>query len=115
MLARPGILATVLLSSPILCQQAPPTTQLKTTVNLVQVAAVVRNRTGQLVRGLTESDFKIYDNGVRQSVALFHFFSFSQRRPGKAADGQQLNHQPEALSGTWSILIVIPSLNFDSR
>ncbi|MGA3259658.1 MAG: VWA domain-containing protein [Bryobacteraceae bacterium] len=40
-------------------------------VNLVHVAATVKNRAGQLVGSLHQEDFEIFDNGVRQEVAIF--------------------------------------------
>ena len=40
-------------------------------VNLVHVVATVKNRAGQLVGSLHKEDFDIYDNGVRQEVAVF--------------------------------------------
>jgi len=40
-------------------------------VNLVHVAATVKNRAGQLVGSLHQEDFEIFDNGVRQEVAVF--------------------------------------------
>jgi Ca-activated chloride channel family protein len=40
-------------------------------VNLVHVAATVKNRAGQLVGSLHKEDFEIFDNGVRQEVAIF--------------------------------------------
>jgi Ca-activated chloride channel family protein len=40
-------------------------------VRLVHALAVVKNKAGQLVGGLTKDDFEIYDNGVKQEVAVF--------------------------------------------
>lgn len=40
-------------------------------VRLVHVLAVVKNKAGQLVGGLTKDDFEIYDNGAKQDVAIF--------------------------------------------
>ena len=40
-------------------------------VNLVHVVATVKNRAGQLVGSLHKEDFEIFDNGVRQEVAVF--------------------------------------------
>jgi Ca-activated chloride channel family protein len=41
-------------------------------VRLVQVVATVKNSTGDLVGTLQKKDFEIYDNGVRQEVALLN-------------------------------------------
>jgi Ca-activated chloride channel family protein len=40
-------------------------------VSLVRVTATARNRVGQLVGTLAKEDFEIFDNGVRQEVAVF--------------------------------------------
>jgi len=37
----------------------------------VHIVATVKNRAGQLVGSLRKEDFDIYDNGVRQEVAIF--------------------------------------------
>jgi len=44
---------------------------IKVNVNLVRVIATVKNTAGQLVGTLAQDDFAIYDNGVRQDVAVF--------------------------------------------
>jgi Ca-activated chloride channel family protein len=40
-------------------------------VNLVHAVATVRNQAGNLVGALQKEDFEIYDNGVRQELAVF--------------------------------------------
>lgn len=40
-------------------------------VSLVRVTATARNRAGQLVGTLAKEDFEIFDNGVRQEIAVF--------------------------------------------
>ncbi|MGA2737059.1 MAG: VWA domain-containing protein [Bryobacteraceae bacterium] len=40
-------------------------------VNLVVLHATVRDRKGGLVSGLGEPDFKVYENGILQSIRLF--------------------------------------------
>ncbi len=45
---------------------------IRVNVNLVRVIATVKNRAGDLVGTLRKEDFEIYDNGVRQEVALFN-------------------------------------------
>jgi Ca-activated chloride channel family protein len=40
-------------------------------VSLVRVTATARNRVGQLVGTLAKEDFEIFDNGVRQEIAVF--------------------------------------------
>ncbi len=40
-------------------------------VNLVHIVTTVKNRAGQLVGSLGKDDFEVFDNGVRQDVAVF--------------------------------------------
>lgn len=40
-------------------------------VNLVHVVTTVRDRSGNLVGALRKEDFEVYDNGVRQDLAVF--------------------------------------------
>jgi Ca-activated chloride channel family protein len=42
-----------------------------TNVNLVHAVATVKTQSGQIVGTLQKDDFEIYDNGVRQQVAVF--------------------------------------------
>lgn len=59
--------------------QGPPAGDLSTSrpfevsvnVDLVQVYATVRDREGKFVAGLSEGDFEVYEDGVRQTVRLF--------------------------------------------
>jgi Ca-activated chloride channel homolog len=45
--------------------------QFRVNVNLVRVIATVRNSAGELVGALRKEDFRIFDNGVAQEVAVF--------------------------------------------
>ena len=44
---------------------------IRVNVNLVRVVATVRNQAGTLVSALQKDDFEVYDNGVRQDLAVF--------------------------------------------
>ncbi len=55
------------LAATALCQQPV----FKTTSTLVRAVATVKNKAGQLVGSLQKGDFEIYDNGVRQEIAVF--------------------------------------------
>jgi Ca-activated chloride channel family protein len=51
--------------------QAPPTVTFKAGVDLVRVAAVVRDRKGRFVQELTVRDFEVLDRGVGRTIADF--------------------------------------------
>ena len=61
------ILAALLLAAALAAQDLV----IPVKVNLVHIVATVKNRAGQLVGSLRKEDFDIYDNGVRQDVAIF--------------------------------------------
>lgn len=50
---------------------AQPQPVIRVDVNLVRILATVKDANGQLVGSLEKSDFEIYDNGVKQQVAVF--------------------------------------------
>jgi hypothetical protein len=74
---------------------------LKLNSDLVLTNVVVRDaKTGELVRGLTQSDFSIYENGKEQRIDTFDFESVDMATPlieatvsglaaGPAAGGQK--------------------------
>ncbi|MCS7023815.1 MAG: VWA domain-containing protein [Bryobacteraceae bacterium] len=53
-----------------LAAQDPPVV-FRTEVNLVRLLTTVRDPAGRLVGGLQREDFTVYDNGVRQEIAVF--------------------------------------------
>ena len=54
------------------CQRSVPEPfQISVNVNLVVLNPVVRDRKGQFASDLHEGDFKVYEDGVRQSIKLF--------------------------------------------
>jgi Ca-activated chloride channel homolog len=64
------ILAAAMLFAPM---QTPPMQEpvFRADVRLVRVLATVRNPEGQLVGALNRDDFTVFDNGLRQEVAVF--------------------------------------------
>ncbi len=42
-------------------------------VDVVNVLATVKNRRGEYVKGLTISDFDVFEDGVRQELQFFHY------------------------------------------
>jgi Ca-activated chloride channel family protein len=48
-----------------------PRPSFRSAVDLVSVAAVVRDKRGQVVRNLSREDFEVFDNGVRRPIVEF--------------------------------------------
>jgi Ca-activated chloride channel family protein len=70
-----GLTAAVITSLPAAgaTQQADkPTVTFRSSVDLVQVAAAVRDKKGRFVPGLTERDFEVLDHGTPQKIVAFH-------------------------------------------
>lgn len=57
-------------AAPLLLSQEPPPT-FSVNVRLVRMLVTVKNENGQLVGGIDKGEFKIFDNGVEQEIALF--------------------------------------------
>lgn len=59
---------------------------IKTNAELVLTNVVVRDKkTGEVVQGLTQKDFKIYENGKQQNISTFDFQSVEMATPLKEA------------------------------
>src|ERR1039458_2027651 len=63
-----GWLAAALCASALF---SPPPTAFRAKFNLVRVLATVKTQAGQIVGTLAKEDFEIYDNGVKQRIAVF--------------------------------------------
>jgi VWFA-related protein len=66
-----GLLAAALVTAPVVAQQPLPT--FRSSVNLVSVNAVVKDRRGRVVRNLTRDDFQILENGAARPIVDFGF------------------------------------------
>ena len=66
-----GLLAAALVTAPVVAQQPVPT--FRSSVNLVSVNAVVKDRRGRVVRNLTRDDFQILENGASRPIVDFGF------------------------------------------
>ena len=71
-------------SSVVAAQSAQPT--LRSGVDLVEVAVLVRDREGRLVQDLAASDFQILENGTPQAIAAFQRVSMPVRTATPATD-----------------------------
>src|SRR5205809_7099806 len=64
-------LMLALAGSPLDGFQQPPIASFKASVDLVRVAAVVRDHKGRFVQDLNARDFEILDNGQSRAIADF--------------------------------------------
>ncbi len=62
-LLLPVVLVALLTPVPSLAQEAPSAPVFRSQVNLVSLAAVVRDKRGRIVSSLTKGDFEILENG----------------------------------------------------
>jgi Ca-activated chloride channel homolog len=60
-----------LLAAPLALAQDPESPTIRVDVRLIRVFANVKDTNGQLVGGLVKQDFRVFDNGVEQEVAVF--------------------------------------------
>ena len=68
----PGALAFLAAVSPTAAQSpSPPPLRIEVDVGVVSVTAVVQDKAGRFVHGLTPQDVEIYEDGVRQEVSYF--------------------------------------------
>src|SRR6478736_611404 len=78
------VLAWLAVSRSVAQQQAPtPRTVFRANTALVSVDVVVRDNAGAVVRGLTESDFEVFEDGKPQPIRSFAFEEVDNR-PGAA-------------------------------
>ena len=62
------LLAAMLVAGALSAQEG---TVFRTNVNLVRVVATVKTAAGKVIGSLGKDDFEIYDNGVKQQIAVF--------------------------------------------
>jgi VWFA-related protein len=98
---------------PILAQNSTPVTStpqggftLKANAELVLTNVVARDaKTGELIPGLKQSDFKIYENGKEQQIDSFDFESVDMATPLKEAIVSGLAAGP---SGSKAVVVAKP-------
>src|SRR5690349_11322030 len=57
-------------------QGPDPRARIRTTVSLVVVPVTVKNGAGELVSDLQQKDFRIFEDGIEQQIALFSVDAF---------------------------------------
>jgi VWFA-related protein len=60
-----------MMTNAIVDGQSPPETTFRAGVNYVEIDAVVTDRRGNFVRNLTQSDFRVLEDGKPQTVSVF--------------------------------------------
>ena len=79
---------------------------IKTNAELVLTNVVARDaKTGEFVRGLTQSDFTVYENGKKQTVATFDFQSVEMASPLNEATVSGL---ASSASGSKAVVVARP-------
>lgn len=75
-----AIIAILALAVPLIAQQTqstqsatPDSYRIRVTSDLVLTNVVVRDKQGNLVRGLTKNDFAIFEDGKQQTISSFDF------------------------------------------
>jgi len=100
-------------SLPVFAQEPTPVSNtpqagfvLKANADLVLTNVVARDaKTGELVKGLKASDFKIYENGKEQQISTFDFESVDMATPLKEATVSGLAAGP---SGSKAVVVAKP-------
>jgi len=70
--ARLALIATAVLAARLLAQQGePPSPTIKVDVRQVLVPVVVTDKEGHHVPGLKQTDFKVFEDGIEQTITAF--------------------------------------------
>lgn len=103
-------------------QPKPQTPVFTATTNFVSTNVIVRDAKGRFVPGLTASDFVVYEDGVRQTINLFHPFiggrdmAAAARPASRTTGGLIVPRQAPASDTSGRIFIVfIDDLSFQSK
>ncbi len=79
----------------VLGQTAGPNATFQITSRIVYVDVVVRDQSGHIVRGLTDKDFRVTEDGKAQKIDFFH--DYTQKAVPAAASGAR-EHDPMSFS-----------------
>jgi len=106
------------LGSVFVAGQPRPKPDVSTSVNLIEVPIVVRDKHGKNVGDLSLTDFKIYDDGRLQKIKFFRFVTPHSARSasGETSNATARNAPSDvAADPPRYILIVLPLNTFGSR
>jgi Ca-activated chloride channel family protein len=96
-----------------LCCAAPARPQdpvIKVNVRLVRMLVTVKDAAGQLIGSLNKSDFAVYDNGVKQDIAVFDRqteqpLSVAMLADTSASTGIELRYELDSVSRFLKVLL----------
>jgi VWFA-related protein len=120
-IAVSALLAAVLSLAPS-AQAPPPPVQgptFRVAVDYVEVDAVVTDRDGRFVRGLTQDDFEVLEDGKPQAVTAFTLVDLPVRKPSPPAY-RQAPVEPDVRSNAGQfdgrvVVLVLDDLMVDGR
>src|SRR5580698_7494478 len=92
-----------------LCAQ-PPGPVIRVNVRLVRMLVTVKDAAGQLIGSLNKSDFSVYDNGVKQDIAVFDReteqpLSVAMLVDTSASTGIELRYELDSVSRFLKVLL----------
>ena len=95
------LLAFLLCPAMVLAQAGPADDTIHVTSRIVYVDVVVHDSSGRLVRGLTQSDFKIFEDGRPQQIDYFvaHNYEVADAHPTPAAPHSKTDFSNVPASG----------------
>ena len=101
--------AGLLIAALSLCAQSSDTT-IRVNVRLVRMLVTVKDASGQLIGSLNKNDFTVFDNGVRQDVALFErqteqTLSVAMLVDTSASTGIELHYELDSVSRFLKVLL----------
>jgi VWFA-related protein len=100
-------------------QSDDPRARIHTTVSLVVVPVTVKNHEGELVSDLQESDFRVFEDGIEQPIALFSAEAFPLSAAIlidddlKRGTAEKVQKTLEALAGAFSVSDEVSLWRFD--
>jgi len=104
---------------PASAQSQDPRARIRTTVSLVVVPVTVKNSAGELVTDLQENDFRVFEDGVEQPIALFSEDAFPLSAAIlvdddlKTSTAQKVQKTLETLAGAFSASDEVSLWRFD--
>src|SRR3984957_18524028 len=107
-----SLLAALCLLAPARSQDSArqSDTVIKVNVRLVRMLVTVKDAAGQLIGSLNKNDFTVYDNGVKQDIAVFDReteqpLSVAMMVDTSASTGTELHYELDSVSRFLKVLL----------